>query len=208
MAKKLTQEQMGVSKALMSQYESGLTMPKPQTLAEFADRLGVSVDELLGRSVNPSSSAHARTKYVYPRSYEDIVLAASPTGQVFEDYHVELNGSVPIPTAALEKRGWQIERLALQWSKGMSMYPTIGDGEPLIVNLDEVKLISGKLYAIIDPENGLRVKRLYDTGDGRVRVVSDNPDKFTFADSFITPDTQAKIVGRAYRLGDLYSGQS
>jgi phage repressor protein C with HTH and peptisase S24 domain len=79
--------------------------------------------------------------------------------------------------------------------------------EPLVVNLDETQLVSGKTYAIQAGDDGPRVKRLYDMGDNRVRVVSDNLDKITYPDEFITPESQTRIVGRAYRLGDIWSGQ-
>jgi phage repressor protein C with HTH and peptisase S24 domain len=145
--------------------------------------------------------AEAR-KHYYPRAYENVTARAG-TGRFNEEPAVELEGIIPIPMERISERGWKKERLRVIKSEGMSNFPTLADGEPLVINLDETKILNGNLYAIEDADEGLRVKRLSQTSDGRVAVRSDNADKFTYPDEFLGPDSGARVVGRVYRLGEL-----
>lgn len=189
----------------MSQYEGGQIMPPLDVLMGFAAKLGMSLSELTGES---ATSPAGGSPWVFPQSYEAVVLRAGKTDRVAEENLIALKGEIPIPRSMVEERGWRLEKLAVLPADGWSMSPTISHREPLVINLDETTLISGKTYAIQAGDDGPRVKRLFDDRDGRIRVVSDNLDKINFPDEWITPDSQARIVGRAYRLGDLFSGET
>lgn len=142
-------------------------------------------------------------KYLFPRAYADVV-AGLGRGRFNADFHVEVEGTMPVPRDLIAARGWNIARLAVVNTEGPSMYPTINDGEPVLINLDDVKIVSGRVYAIESPDEGLRIKRLYRESDGRILVRSDNPDKLVFRDEWLTPDSQARVVGRVvYRTGEL-----
>lgn len=78
---------------------------------------------------------------------------------------------------------------------GDSMKPTLFDGDVALVNTAEKKITNGKVYAfVVDGES--RVKRLFKTLDGKIRVVSDNPDKERYPDEFLTPDHFPEMTGR------------
>ncbi len=78
---------------------------------------------------------------------------------------------------------------------GDSMRPTIFDGDVALVNTADKRIQNSRVYAVmVDGE--VRVKRLYKTLDGKVRVVSDNPDKSQYPDEFLTPDHMPEMVGR------------
>lgn len=142
-------------------------------------------------------------KYVYPRSYENVV-AGLGTGRFNEGHEVEVEGTVAVPAALIAMRGWNLDRLRVVKTDGLSMYPTLNDDEPVVINLDETKIVNGKVYAIEDADEGLRIKRLTRQRDGRVLVRSDNADKLSFPDDYITPDSQTRVVGRVcYRSGEL-----
>jgi hypothetical protein len=151
----------------------------------------------------PSVAEVTPGKYLYPRGYAN-VIASLGHGRINDDFHIEIAGSIPIPASTIITRGWKIERLAVVNTDGLSMNPTLGEDEPVVINLDETKLTSGKIYAIEDIDEGLRIKRLFRQNDGRIRVVCDNPDKLTYPDDYITPDSRTRIVGRVcYRAGEL-----
>jgi transcriptional regulator with XRE-family HTH domain len=201
--RKLNQDQLGRDKALVSQYENGTTMPPIEFLIGAAERLGVSLDHLVRG--DESGVAEPQAKYVYPPILKDIRLRAGQS-KFPETEFEEIEGRVPIPRSVLDARGWRLERLKVLLTEGLSMFPTINDHEPMVINLDETRLVSGRTFAIQEGDGGPRVKRLYDMGESRIRVASDNQDRITYPDEFITPESEARIVGRAYRLGDLYSG--
>ena len=75
------------------------------------------------------------------------------------------------------------------------MQPTIFNGDTVLVNTGDRKIQNGQMYAFRH-EDGARIKRLFTQLDGKVRVVSDNPDKITYPDEFLTPDTDAGMIGR------------
>jgi transcriptional regulator with XRE-family HTH domain len=52
-------DRMGIIQSLVSHYERGRLRPHPEMLSRFADALGVSVDEILGREDDPPSKATA-----------------------------------------------------------------------------------------------------------------------------------------------------
>jgi transcriptional regulator with XRE-family HTH domain len=183
--------------------------PGAEVITPIAEFLGVSLPELRGeiaiqRNLDGVPERFLpEGKYLFPRAYEDVV-AGLGKGRFNADFHVEIEGTMPVPRDLILSRGWRAERLAVVRTEGASMYPTINDGEPVLINLDDVKIVSGKVYAIEDADEGLRIKRLYQQHDRRIRVVCDNPDKISFPDDFLTPDTQARIVGRVvYRSGEL-----
>jgi phage repressor protein C with HTH and peptisase S24 domain len=186
-----------------------------QTVQKWMDGGGAS-DEVLERLVNSERfrgqaytvpwiryGVQAQNKYLYPRAYENVIAGLGP-GRFNDDFHVEVAGAVAIPSSLVGARGWRVERLAVVKTEGLSMYPTLGENEPVVVYLDDVKLVSGKVYAIEDEDEGLRIKRLFRQSDRRIRVVCDNPDKMMYPDDWITPDTKTRIVGRVvYRSGEL-----
>lgn len=184
--------------------------PDEDTLKAIARYFGVTTAVLRGEGGVPGQEHVVAEplpagKYVYPMAYE--VVARKGRGRLNEGPHVELEGpehSIPIPSALLEQRGWRVDRLAVAKTDGLSMKPTLGEDEPVVINLDETKIANGKIYAIEDSAEGLRIKRLTRQPDGRILVRSDNPDKFTYPDEYLTPESKARVVGRVvYRWGEL-----
>jgi phage repressor protein C with HTH and peptisase S24 domain len=151
----------------------------------------------------PSVAGAAPGKYLFPRAYEN-VIAGLGTGRFNEDYTIEVAGTIAVPANLIRARGWRIERLAVVQTDGRSMEPTLNEDEPVVVNLDETKILNNKIYAIEDADEGLRIKRLSKQRDGRVLVRSDNADKFTYPDDYITPESSTRIVGRVcFRSGEV-----
>jgi phage repressor protein C with HTH and peptisase S24 domain len=118
---------------------------------------------------------------------------------------VEVLGHVKLLQSEIRAKGWRVEALGVIGCEGPSMETTIMDGDDALFNRDETRIMNGKIYVIEDADEGTRIKRLYRTGDGRVRVVSDNPNKSLYPDDHFTPDdAQARVIGRVVkRIGDL-----
>ena len=117
------------------------------------------------------------------------------------EQHASVIGIYPLPADLVQRKGWRLDALKVIDTEGPSMAPTINDGDPVVVNLDETKIIERKIYAIEDADQGTRIKRLESTLDGRIRVISDNPE---YRDDYLTPDTGARIIGRVvYRSGEV-----
>lgn len=115
-------------------------------------------------------------------------------GKAQENGHEEISGTHAYRRDWLEKNKLLPAMLVVVDGTGDSMYPTIQDGDAVLVNTAERKLINGKVFAFVT-EDGTRIKRLFKQLDGRVRVVSDNPDKTLFPDEYLTPGMNVNIVG-------------
>ena len=146
---------------------------------------------------------------MFPRGYEDVV-AGLGRGHLNEQYQIEVDGEIAVPAALIAARGWRIERLAVVHTKGNSMYPTLYDGQPVVLNLDETRVLpdpttgAPQIYAIEDADEGLRIKRLSRLNDRRIKVTSDNKNELLYPDDFITSESTTRVVGRVcYRSGEL-----
>lgn len=208
LARKMTQEQLaklaGVSRPTVTMWETEASaFPEAGNLVRAAVALGVTPNYLESGEETGRGLMVSEPKYLYPRMYENIV-AGQGRGRVNEDYHLEVDGTIAIPSWLVAARGWNMKRLAVVKTKGRSMYPTLGEDEAVVVNLDDVKVVHDKIYAIQDPDEGLQVKRLLKQLDGRILVRSDNQDKATYPDDFITPESRTRVVARVcYRAGEL-----
>ncbi|HVI60106.1 MAG TPA: S24 family peptidase [Luteimonas sp.] len=84
--------------------------------------------------------------------------------------------------------------------RGDSMERTLFHGDRVAINTADREIADGKVYVFatggVEPD--IKIKRLFKTTDGRVRVVSDNPDKALFPDEFLSGSDleNVYIVGR------------
>lgn len=79
---------------------------------------------------------------------------------------------------------------------GDSMERTLFDGDRVTVNLADTRIADGRVHvlAIGGPEPDLKIKRLFKTSDGRVRVVSDHPDKSLYPDELLGAEELASVL--------------
>jgi phage repressor protein C with HTH and peptisase S24 domain len=72
----------------------------------------------------------------------------------------------------LQSKG-SVEELVHMEARGDSMEPTIADGDMVLINSAQKKVIGGTLYAL-RTKNAVMVKRLQPIGTARLQVMSDN----------------------------------
>jgi len=208
-------ERLGKTKGFVSGIENMRFGASMETLHEMAAIFGCSLDDLYSEVPEdgaPLGKTAARKgvkrqagldpeRYVFVRKYD--ASAGLGSGR-FNPDHVEISGTHAYRLDMILAKGWKPEALVVVKAEGDSMSPTINDGDVVLVNTEETGVVSGLLYAIEDPDHGVRVKRLRKLLDGRVRVESDNPDKRLHPDDYLTPDSQVRIIGRAVdRSGSL-----
>ncbi|MFX3632187.1 MAG: helix-turn-helix domain-containing protein [Candidatus Pristimantibacillus sp.] len=87
--RKWTQEQtaakLGISRAALSHYEKNRREPDSETLTKFADLYQVSLDFLVGRTLNPQSILSADV-----RSYVDHLELSDE--EILEKYNLSVDG--------------------------------------------------------------------------------------------------------------------
>ena len=177
---------IGRNDAYLQQY---VTRGSPRFLAE-ADRrllaayLGVAETALGGP---PASPALVRV----PRL--DAVASAGPGGLVEED---RLVGGEAIDPALLRQLGVRADGLSIVVARGDSMYPTIADGDDMLVDRNDRRVDARGAIYVARIDGHVVVKRLMRDGQG-VTIVSDNPDFPT-----LTSD-RVEVIGRVVRLSRL-----
>lgn len=124
----------------------------------------------------------------------DVQLAAG-NGQVVGVE--EVVGHLKFSRAFLSSCGVNPSSAKVVDVKGFSMEPTIKDGAVLLVSTSNREPVDNQIFALVDPTEGLIVKRLRRIGDGWV-ARSDNAD---FKDRPIGDGNPITIIGRAVWMG-------
>lgn len=195
----MTQEKLALligaaGQSTVGNYERGDNEPSIDTLKRIAEVTGQSIAFLTSHhsSAEQPGAAYDVTsaKYAFIRRMS-VQAGAGPSATAEHD---EVSGTHAYRRDWLEKRGLSAAACVVIDVKGESMHPTICDGDIVLVNTDERRIRSGNIYAFRTDE-GVRLKRLHRQLDGRVRVTSDNPDKNTYPDEWLTPDSEASVIG-------------
>ncbi len=103
----------------------------------------------------------------------------------------------------LSYRGLNSENLAVVFTKGDSMEPTIHNGNSLLVDLSNKKLTEGAIFVLRFGDD-LYAKRLQKHFNGGVKLISDNKE---YDELVVSPQEieQLQIVGKVVWVGkDLY----
>jgi phage repressor protein C with HTH and peptisase S24 domain len=161
----------GIPLSSLNNYLSGTAL-KLGVAIQIADAAGISVDELLGRE-----PALIRANSGTPEGFVPVpfleVRASAGRGRA----------SLPAETVAAEhflfSRAWlrslniTPEDAELLQAEGDSMYPTIQDGDLMLVDRGFGEVVHGKIYALVS--NGLViVKRVNFLAGGGMILLSDN----------------------------------
>lgn len=82
----------------------------------------------------------------------------------------------------------------------VSMQPTLFADDRIAINLADTRISDGRVHLLISggAEPDLKIRRLFKTSGGKVRVVSDHPDKSRYPDEVLDSDDlkDVVIVGR------------
>lgn len=143
-----------------------------------------------------------------PRSdeYAFVARARGPrlsagTGEVVWDFE-EIDRSHAFRRDWMQRARLNPARCKLFEVRGDSMSPTLNDGDMVMINMADRDVLSGEVYALIT-DDGLRVKRLQRRTDGKIWMLSDNPDQRQFPAEPIESETAAVIGRIVWRGGSL-----
>jgi phage repressor protein C with HTH and peptisase S24 domain len=200
----LTQEQLalaigGAGQSTIGNYERGDSDPSIEALRNIASVTGRSIAWLMEETDHGGGhhAENSRAPYQLPENKYALIRRYQVTagaGEAHANGHEEISGAHAYRRDWLEKRGLVAAACVVIDVKGESMEPTICDGDTVLINTIEKKLKNNNIYAFRTDE-GVRLKRLHRQLDGRVKVSSDNANKIAFPDEWLTPDSEAEIIG-------------
>lgn len=99
----------------------------------------------------------------------------------------------------LRQRGFRINHLTFFQAEGDSMYPTISDGDALLIDLSEKKPKDGNIYIIRHGDQTL-VKRVQGIRNG-IRLISDNKTFYDPVDLTFDESLDLEVIGRVVHIG-------
>lgn len=212
---KITQEalgkRIGVSKATISQWESGTTEPNGKNLVNLAKELGVTVEWLLDGKVTIDTQA---SKEIEPNAsvvgafdpwdsstplgedeievpfFKEVSLSAGAGSFVDIDYK---GYKLRFARSTLRKAGVAPEAAACVCITGNSMEPVLPDGAVAGVDTASTTIKDGKMY-VIEQDGMLRVKLLYRIPGG-LRIRSYNRDEHADEDYTGAEAIKIKVIG-------------
>jgi len=183
--------------------------PRTKTLQPLADYFGVPVADLRERDLSAPATAMEGLK---PGSFMRVEAAGKgdPRFTLIPKVRLRLTAGISgfevepepfdgttaaVPTDWVERNSYDRSKLIAIVVRGESMETTFYEGDLVVVNTADQKLIDGAVYAI-NYEGEPVVKRL--TRDaGQWWLTSDNPDQRRYYRR--TCDEATKIIGRVVR---------
>jgi len=113
----------------------------------------------------------------------------------------------PVSIPAYQIRGVDDESadLVVMPVRGDSMLPRLADGDAVLINRADTRIVDGKVYALVLGREA-KIKTLRRGADGSLIVMSENTDKRMYPDEVVGVDSieDVYIIGRAVqRSGDL-----
>ncbi|WP_252361437.1 LexA family transcriptional regulator [Pseudomonas asiatica] len=169
---------------------------------EWSERLENAVQ---AHSVSPlpegSDEEELDGKYAYVPQYD----AKAAAGLGSENPHVEIRSTLAFKREWLRVKGAKPDQLIVIYAEGESMWPTINDGDVLLVDRSRIEPADGQVFVLAGSEGAI-VKRLIQGPLGQWVLRSDNDDKDEYPDRshLRSNGNEHQIIGKViWRGGDL-----
>lgn len=129
--------------------------------------------------------------------------AKGSSGNGYLNDHVEINGGLAFKRAWLKREGLKEQSLRVIYNHGESNWPTLTDGEVLLVDLGQIEPRNGLMFALFDQDGEIIIKRLIRDIAGGWVIRSDNQDKTRYPDMPVSDEgmRNVKIIGRVVWRG-------
>lgn len=217
---RLTQQQIadefGITREAVAGWERGSSKPEVDKIQIIAALTGVPATLLLDDQLDISAivSTKSRVSEQGPiRAYSVRVVeggdGVDPSTDIMVpevDVHlsgghgafipefVETKFEMPFQLWWFQKHNAKPENVRLMKVDGHSMERTLYHGDRVAVDLgDSERVRDGRVYALVVGSDA-KVKRLFNTRDGGLRIVSDNTDKNLYPDEIVPGSEMGEIV--------------
>ncbi|EKT4522771.1 helix-turn-helix domain-containing protein [Pseudomonas putida] len=129
--------------------------------------------------------------------------AHGSSGSGYMNDHVEVKGGLAFKRDWLKRMSLREENLRVIYNHGDSNWPTLSEGDVLLLDISRREPTSGKMHAMYDPDNEVIIKRLIRDMSGGWIIRSDNQDKTRYPDMPISDEGMrgVEIIGRVVWRG-------
>ena len=191
-------DKLSVSKQTISNWETGIKVPRMGSLQKLADLFNVKIGEITNASIedDDASILNKPSNVIYPLSDSlqrvripiigEIACGDPITAEENIEGYTEETFEKPIPSGAL---------FALR-CKGHSMEPTIHDGS-LVTIREQPTVEDGEIAAVlVDGDNEATLKRVKHQGD----LIMLMPDNKEYDPIILDKNNPGRIVGKAVHV--------
>lgn len=175
----------------------GVPVPAPGDKVSL-DKPWLDLAEVNGAYEVPPASDHDDNPNEDEYALIDQFTAKGSSGNGYMNDHVEIKGSLAFKRDWLHRMGLKPGNLRVAYNHGESNWPTLSDGEVVLVDVQATEPVNGKMFAMLDPDGEMIFKRLMRDMVGGWLIRSDNPDKTRYPDMPISDDGMrgVEIIGR------------
>lgn len=191
-------DQLSVSKQTISNWETGIKVPRMGSLQKLADLFNVRIGEITNASIDDNDifKINKSSNVIYPLSDSlqrvkipiigEIACGDPITAEENIEGYTEETFEKPIPSGTL---------FALR-CKGHSMEPTIHDGS-LVTIREQPTVEDGEIAAVlVDGDNEATLKRVKHQGD----LIMLMPDNKEYDPIILDKNNPGRIVGKAVHV--------
>lgn len=191
-------DKLSVSKQTISNWETGIKVPRMGSLQKLADLFNVKIGEITNASIedDDASILNKTSNIIYPLSDSlqrvripiigEIACGDPITAEENIEGYTEETFEKPIPSGTL---------FALR-CKGHSMEPTIHDGS-LVTIREQPTVEDGEIAAVlVDGDNEATLKRVKHQGD----LIMLMPDNKEYDPIILDKNNPGRIVGKAVHV--------
>ncbi len=183
----------GINRASVAEWESGKSKPSTDKLQQLARLLDTTVEYLLSgelSAVDDAAGGGLGSDYIAVRRVR-FQLSAGVSGYAIE-YDNDDAPPLFFRREWFQKRGFNPEKLVALKVSGSSMEPGLYDGDTVVCNLADTRLVDGEVFAA--NFDGICVIKRMKRDQGEWWLTSDNTDKRRFPDKKC--DEHVRLLGR------------
>ncbi len=161
----------------LQQWETGTREASIEVLGKLATLYQTTPQYLIfgidSEQANPVAiqAQSNNDEYAFIPAY-DIEASAGPG--LFNDGKTRADKHLAFRHSRLQSRGLHAKDLAVLFTKGDSMVPTIPEGAAIVIDKSRTRALDGKIY-VIRIDDRLFIKRTQWIPTGGLRLISDNP---------------------------------
>ncbi|UNK05812.1 S24 family peptidase [Psychrobacter raelei] len=169
---------VGIGTTTLQQWEIGGREASIETIEKLAKLYNVSPQYLIfgdtesqpPQQLAPDSEAVNDDEYVHIPAFD---IAVSAGHGMFNDGTIKPNKYLAFRRHWVQARGLTVKCLAVLFTEGDSMIPTIPENAAIVINRERNQALDGKVY-VIRIDDRLYVKRTQWIPTGGLRLISDN----------------------------------
>lgn len=170
---------LGVTDRGFRHYLQGNRQPSLAKVIAIADILGVTIDELLRPQSSPRGTAVEPDHPMIELDGDEfaavprVAVEASAGAGAFND-EPEVVGKLAFRRDWLRKIGMKPEKAMLITVTGESMMPDLEPGDLALIDQDRAEWEHNRVFAMVDLDGAVRIKRILLDGKKGLVLVSDN----------------------------------